>query len=246
MYRAILISIGILFIWAIIDIVIFTALQLPGDASIAISLIPLLLTSIWAGFDARKIGFKKHKTSLGSTIYGGGGVFAGVLLLWIIFFPWYLYSRGKILSGRAEPKDEYKDEIMEEDDMTREDAITVLRSRRKKKNRGWWGLGIITVGLIFFCLFFRVVTFSNDFTVIAKKHPTFSNTFVDLEDYIKRGNDAIEQYNSDGLNQYMSQSSLETYIRRHGIDPAVYNELWEKGLIGPKEEDVAKDLDKSE
>ena len=98
----------------------------------------------------------------------------------------------------------------------------------------------IAVGLIFFCLFFRVITFSNDFTVIAKKHPTFSNTFIDLEDYIKRGNDAIEQYNSDGLSPYISQSSIETYIRRHGIDPMVYNELWEKGLIKSKGPDASE------
>jgi len=92
-------------------------------------------------------------------------------------------------------------------------------------------LGVIAVGLIFFCLFFRVVTFSNDFTVIAKKHPTFSRTFVDLDDYTKRGNDAVKDYNADALNPFMSQSSFETYLRRHGIDPVVYNELWEKGLI---------------
>ena len=150
MYLAILISFGILFIWAIIDIVISITFQLPENASIAISLIPLLLTSIWAGFDARKIEFKKYKTSLGSTIHGGGGVFAGVLALWIIFFPWYLYSRDKILSGRAELKDKCKGEIMKESDITREDAVTVMKNRRKKSNSGWWCLGVISVGFIFF------------------------------------------------------------------------------------------------
>lgn len=241
MFRAFLTTIGILFIWAIVDVVIFTTLQLPMDTSIAISLIPLLLTSIWAGFDARKIEFKKYKTSLGSTIYGGGGVFAGVLLLWIIFFPWYLYSRDKILSGRAELKDKYKGEIIKESDITREDAITVMKSRRKKSNSGWWGLGVITVGLIFFFLFFRILILPGDFIVTAKKHPTFSNTFVDFEDFVKRSNKAAKEHliedaiaTSIGLG---GGSSLETHLRRHAIDPALYEELWEKGLIVPKKED---------
>ena len=235
MYYAILTTIGTLFLWAVFGVVI-TALGLPDVVSIVI---PLIATSIWAGFDAHKIEFKKYKTSLGSTVYGGGGVFAAVLLLWIIFFPWYLYSRGKILSGRSEPKDEYKDEIMEEDDMTREDAITVLRGKSKKKNSCWWGLGIITIGLIFFFLFFRIIILSGDFTVIAKKHPTFSDTFVDREDFIERYNKAIEKYNSARFDP--ARNSFETYLRSHAIDPALCEELCEKGIIVPKEEDVANE-----
>jgi hypothetical protein len=303
LYRAILISIGILFIWAIVDVVIFTTLQLPMDTSIAISLIPLLLTSIWAGFDARKIEFKKYKTSLGSTIYGGGGVFAAVLVFWIVFFPWYLFSRDKILSGRAKLKDGYEDEalkggeMMEENkdyqSMAREDAITVMQSRRKKSNSGWWALGVITVGLIFFFLFFRILIIPDDFTVVAKKHPTFSNTFINLDDFIKRSNEALEEYNkpiekynkavekyNKALEKYKSKyskilvvppermdeywkdkeecekaieefdeaeaeynnvkstrDSFETHLRHNAVDPALYEELYEKGLIGPKKED---------
>lgn len=237
MCRAILTTIGILFIWAVFGVV-STALGLPDVVSIVI---PLIATSIWAGFDAHKIEFKKYKTSLGSTVYGGGGVFAAVLLLWIIFFPWYLFSRDKILSGRAELKDKCKDdenlkgdEMKEYQSMLREDAVAVLRSR-KKKNVGWWGLGIITVGLIFFFLFFRILILPGDFTVIAKKHPTFSNTFVDLEDFIKRCNKATEKYNSERFDP--TRNSLETYLRSHAIDPALYEELYEKGLMVPKEED---------
>ena len=235
MCRAFLTTIGILFIWAIIDIVIFTTLQLPVDTGIAISLIPLLLTSLWAGLDARKIEFKKYKTSLGSITDGGGTVFIGVSLFWIIFFPWYLCSRDKILSGRAELKDKYKGEIMKESDITREDAITVMKSRRKKSNRFWWGLGVITVGLIFFCLFFRVIILTNDFTVVAKKHPTFSNTFVNLEDLIERYNKAIEEYNSERFDP--ARSPFETYLRNHAIDPTLCEEFYEKGLMAPKEAD---------
>ncbi|MCX5635417.1 MAG: thioredoxin family protein [Planctomycetota bacterium] len=235
MYCAILISIGILFT----GVVVSAALQLPT----AVGGIMLLATSIWAGFDARKIEFKKYKTSLGSTVYGGGGVFAAVLLLWIIFFPWYLFSRDKILSGQAKLKDKYEGETLKEGEMmeekeyqsiTREDAIAVLKSKRKK-SKFWYVIGVITVGLIFFCLFFRVVTFSNDFTVIAKKHPTFSNTFVDLDNFIKRCNEATEEYNKDRFN--LNRNSLETYLRSHAIDPALHEELYEKGLIGAKGED---------
>jgi len=111
--------------------------------------------------------------------------------------------------------------------ITREDAIAVLKSRRKK-SKFWYVLGVIAVGLIFFCLFFRVVTFSNDFTVIAKKHPTFSNTFVDLDNFIKRCNEATKEYNKD---RFDSNRNLETYLRSYAIDPALYEELCEKGLI---------------
>jgi len=212
-------------------------------------MIMVISTAIWAGFDARKIEFKKYKTSLCSIVYGGGGVFTAVLLFWIIFFPWYLFSRDKILSGQAKLKDKYEGETLKEGEMmeekeyqsiTREDAIAVLKSRRKK-SKFWYVIGVITAGLIFFCLFFRVMTFGNnyftviDFTVIAKKHPTFSNTFVDLEDFIKRCNKATEKYNSERFDP--ARNSLETYLRSHAIDPELYEELYEKGLIRSKEED---------
>jgi len=118
--------------------------------------------------------------------------------------------------------------------MLREDAVAVSRSR-KKKNSGWWGLGIITVGLIFFFLFFRIIISQGDFTVIAKKHPTFSSTFVDLDDFIKRSNKAIEKYNSESF--FPNRNSFETYLRNYAIDPALHEELFEKGLIAQKEED---------
>jgi hypothetical protein len=120
--------------------------------------------------------------------------------------------------------------------ITKEEAIATLTSRRKKGIFRYI-IGIIIAGLIFFCLFFRVVTVNNDFTLIAKKHPTFSSTFIDLEDYIKRGNEAIEEYNRDGRYSYRSQSPIETYIREHGLDPEIYNELQEKGLLVMKSKD---------
>ena len=126
------------------------------------------------------------------------------------------------------------DENEEYQSLTRDDAMATLKIR-KKKSKFWYVFGVITVGLIFFCLFFRVITFSNDFTVIAKKNPTFSNTFIDLEDFIKRCNKATEKYNSERFDP--TRNSLETYLRSHAIDPALYEELYEKGLMVPKEED---------
>ena len=140
-------------------------------------------------------------------------------------------------------KDIKRSKVMKENkeyqSMTREDAITVSKSRRKK-SKFWYILGVITAGLIFFCLFFRVVTFNNDFRVITKKHPTFSNTFVDLDDFVKRYNAAKKEYiigmiDIDSVpNSWRIFISFETYLRNHAIDPALNEELCEKGLIEPE------------
>lgn len=95
-------------------------------------------------------------------------------------------------------------------------------------------LGVIAAGLIFFCLFFRVVTLSGDFTVIAKKHPTFSNTFVNLDDYIKRGNRAIEKHNADGRISSTQQRPLENYLLEQNLDVELWKEFMEKGLMVQK------------
>jgi len=139
-------------------------------------------------------------------------------------------------------KDIKRSKVMKENkeyqSMTREDAITVSKSRRKK-SKFWYILGVITAGLIFFCLFFRIVTFSNDFTVIAKKHPTFSNTFVDMDDFVKRCNEAKKEYIIGRFDpapnpEHISSIPLETYLRNHAVDPALNEELCEKGLIEPE------------
>lgn len=103
---------------------------------------------------------------------------------------------------------------------------------RLKKSKFWYILGVITTGLILFFFFFRVVILPGDFIVIAKKHPTFSNTLVNLDDYIKRSNQAVEEYN---MLRFVNSTPFEDYLRNHSIDPELYKELREKGLIVPKE-----------
>ncbi|HUV40271.1 MAG TPA: SHOCT domain-containing protein [Sedimentisphaerales bacterium] len=69
----------------------------------------VILTAIWAGFDAHKIELKKYKTP--GIEYGAYGALAIVLGLWIIGFPWYLSMRGKIKRGEAQLRDKYKGEV---------------------------------------------------------------------------------------------------------------------------------------
>jgi len=133
-------------------------------------------TAIWAGVDAKKIELRKYKTA---PLGGFCGVVPAVLLLWVVAFPWYLSSRDKILSGKAKLRDEYDGEAAKEGE-----TVLLQNSSKRKKSKLRYILGVIIAGLIFFCLFFRVVILSGDFTVIAKKHPTFSNTFVNFDDYI--------------------------------------------------------------
>lgn len=75
---------------------------------------------------------------------------------------------------------------------------------------------------------------SGDFTVIAKKHPSFSNTFVNLDDYIKRGNRAIEKYNADGRISFTHQRPLENYLLEQNLDVELWKEFMEKGLMVQK------------
>lgn len=73
---------------------------------IAVSFIPLqfvlvlvLMTALWASFDAGKIGAKQYKSKFMSA--NPALVFVGCLLLWIVVFPWYLYFRSHIVAGLA-------------------------------------------------------------------------------------------------------------------------------------------------
>lgn len=58
----------------------------------------ILGTSIWAAVDSVKVGTKNYKTGISA---GPAVVLIGCLLLWIVVFPWYLISKGKIERGEA-------------------------------------------------------------------------------------------------------------------------------------------------
>lgn len=59
----------------------------------------IVLSSLWASFDAGKIGAKRYHSGL--MPHSPAGIFVGCLLLWIVVFPWYLYFRSHIKAGCA-------------------------------------------------------------------------------------------------------------------------------------------------
>ena len=68
--------------------------------------IMVLGTALWAAIDSSKIQFKKYKSSI--TTVGPVILFFGIVVLWIVFFPWYLSMRYKIKTGTAILKEEVK------------------------------------------------------------------------------------------------------------------------------------------
>jgi serine/threonine protein kinase len=65
-----------------------------------VSLLIVIGSAIWAAFDAHKLGLSRYETGLHSPI----ALFAGILGIWIVVFPWYLIVRASILRGEAELK----------------------------------------------------------------------------------------------------------------------------------------------
>lgn len=58
----------------------------------------VIITSAWAAIDAKELRTWEYKTSLP---YKPIVLFALIVLLWIVAFPWYLNIRHKIKTGRA-------------------------------------------------------------------------------------------------------------------------------------------------
>jgi len=79
----------------LIAIVLFIPfLFIPMSVGIAI----VLVTSLWASYDAGKINAKSYATGIIMPTTPGG-VFIACLALWIFFFPCYLYLRSQIKAG---------------------------------------------------------------------------------------------------------------------------------------------------
>ena len=93
--KAILITLGLFIL-----MVLITAIT---DSTGGMGLI-IIGSSIWAAFDASKIEAKKYKIFLGGPVQ----TFFGCLLLWIVAFPLYLHTKGKIERGGAELKEKYR------------------------------------------------------------------------------------------------------------------------------------------
>ena len=62
----------------------------------------VFITAVWAAIDSSKIHLKRYKSGIS---YQPVILFLGVLLLWVIAFPWYLIVRHKILTGTTVLKD---------------------------------------------------------------------------------------------------------------------------------------------
>lgn len=62
----------------------------------------VLLTSLWAAIDSRKIQLTRYKSGIS---YGPVVLFVACFMLWIVGFPWYLSMRYKIKNGSATLKD---------------------------------------------------------------------------------------------------------------------------------------------
>ena len=62
----------------------------------------VVITAVWAAIDSSKIHLKRYKSGIS---YQPVVLFLGVLLLWVVAFPWYLIVRHKILTGTAVLKD---------------------------------------------------------------------------------------------------------------------------------------------
>ena len=62
-------------------------------------------SAIWAAMDSQKIGLIKYKTTASNTPVV---ILIGVIVMWIVFFPWYLIARGNILNGTTVLKDKFR------------------------------------------------------------------------------------------------------------------------------------------
>ncbi|MHB8651848.1 MAG: hypothetical protein ACYC8S_01800 [Minisyncoccota bacterium] len=88
-------SIAILFI-------LLVAIFLPPSLAKAIVALSVIISCIWAYFDAKKLDISKYQTK-GFLVPGGspGAVASVMFLLWIVGFPLYVSYRQKIINGEV-------------------------------------------------------------------------------------------------------------------------------------------------
>lgn len=76
-------------------------------ASADINLFPPLVvgTSIWVAVDSVKFRLQRYQSGIAY-----GPVVLGILcsMFWVVAFPWYLYMRHKILTGKARLRPEFE------------------------------------------------------------------------------------------------------------------------------------------
>jgi hypothetical protein len=107
-----------------------------------LTLVLIGVSSIWAAWDAKRIGFYRYKSGLsGRPIL----VFCLCYLFWIFLFPYYLWLRFKIKQGTAAFKDEAG---------TSARTLSRRLSKTMEMLAGWGLIGIVglKLGLLAFCV----------------------------------------------------------------------------------------------
>lgn len=205
---AILLSIGLFILCVVIE-------AITGLHYIIISTM-VFGTALWTGVDAHKIEFKKYKTSLGSTVYGGGGVFAAVLLVWIIFFPWYLYSRGKILSGKAKLRNGYESEAIKGLTMKKQIICRNCGSVGfpKKKCKGRLGIELTFWILPIVILLCTFASYSTEYNMTFDQFSSYiSNPFEDAMSTLVLSGDPSGFVDLESLGELMSNMPPDKVLK---------------------------------
>jgi len=86
-----------------------------------------LFLSIWVYLDARELGMKRYKLGLGPTGPLSSAIL--VLLLWVVFFPWYLINKDRVLHMKEQRmEDDYPTPVqLTETDVTTLETLHNLR-----------------------------------------------------------------------------------------------------------------------
>ena len=109
--------------------------------------------------------------------------------------------------------------LLDDEAASRRDAIRSRKAKAKdrKQSSGFAPLFVIGAAFLGFFLFFHVVT--DPLRIFPKQYPSFANTFVDLDEYVR--------HYSDG--NFVDQVAMrQTYL---------FQQLKEKGLIVKKDHD---------
>jgi hypothetical protein len=89
--QAILLTIALLLLTTTIGVNI-------AGKNVTLSYLMIFGTAIWAAIDSSRVHLQRYKSGIS---YAPVVLFFGLLLLWVVVFPWYLSVRSKILSGTA-------------------------------------------------------------------------------------------------------------------------------------------------
>ena len=83
-------------------LLIVAAIVLTAATGFNAMLIVVIVTAVWGAVDSAKLELKRYKSMISQ---GPVMLFLGIVVLWIIIFPWYLVMRERIKSGQATLKE---------------------------------------------------------------------------------------------------------------------------------------------